>query len=268
MTSAGITLGWRHKKPSTYGPSFRPPTALSLSLVNLLGGWLEANLFFHTWRVYILSVRVSHGIVNEIQVAEVCAFYGFQTMMENIHSQTYSLLIDAYIKDTIQREYLFDGVKTDYWTEFFDCESHWHAILMCQCTEFVANRLLVQVAEVRCFYSNSTGPNLWWKHIHSEMYSAYPPLLNINFGYRMLFRVFLFLPRQLMPMQICRTQLIAYALHETTSICHVCSTHSPSKAQALNARSSGHRLFISAFKISSRLPEDIERFCACNKIKR
>ena len=39
-------------------------------------------------------------------------FYGFQIMMENIHSKTYSLLIDTYIKDTTQHEYLFNPMDT------------------------------------------------------------------------------------------------------------------------------------------------------------
>ena len=42
-----------------------------------------------------------------------CDFhYGFQIMMENIHSETYSLLIDTYIKDSTQCDYLFDAIET------------------------------------------------------------------------------------------------------------------------------------------------------------
>ena len=63
----------------------------------------------------------SDGIVNEnlverfsgeVQVPEARCFYGFQIMMENIHSETYSLLIDSYIKDQKQRTYLFDAIDT------------------------------------------------------------------------------------------------------------------------------------------------------------
>jgi Ribonucleotide reductase, small chain len=50
---------------------------------------------------------------NEVQAAEARCFYSFQTMMENIHSETYSLLIGTYIKDPAQRECLFDVVETD-----------------------------------------------------------------------------------------------------------------------------------------------------------
>lgn len=63
----------------------------------------------------------SDGIVNEnlverfsaeVQCAEAKFFYGFQIMMENIHSETYSLLIDTYIKDPARRQYLFDAIET------------------------------------------------------------------------------------------------------------------------------------------------------------
>ncbi|KYK54565.1 ribonucleotide reductase [Drechmeria coniospora] len=63
----------------------------------------------------------SDGIVNEnlverfsgeVQIPEARCFYGFQIMMENIHSETYSLLIDSYIKEHAQREYLFNAIDT------------------------------------------------------------------------------------------------------------------------------------------------------------
>jgi len=63
----------------------------------------------------------SDGIVNEnlverfsgeVQIPEARCFYGFQIMMENIHSETYSLLIDTYIKEQSQRQYLFNAIET------------------------------------------------------------------------------------------------------------------------------------------------------------
>jgi ribonucleotide reductase beta subunit family protein with ferritin-like domain len=63
----------------------------------------------------------SDGIVNEnlverfsgeVQIPEARCFYGFQIMMENIHSETYSLLIDTYIKEQAQRTYLFNAIET------------------------------------------------------------------------------------------------------------------------------------------------------------
>jgi ribonucleoside-diphosphate reductase subunit M2 len=53
--------------------------------------------------------------MNEVQIAEARAFYGFQIAMENIHSQTYSLLIDTYIKDSEEKNKLFHAL------EFYPC---------------------------------------------------------------------------------------------------------------------------------------------------
>jgi ribonucleoside-diphosphate reductase subunit M2 len=48
----------------------------------------------------------------EIQVAEARCFYGFQIAMENTHSETYSLLIDHYIKDPVEKERVFNAIQT------------------------------------------------------------------------------------------------------------------------------------------------------------
>ena len=48
----------------------------------------------------------------EVQYTEAKFFYGFQIMMENIHSETYSLLIDTYIKDKAEKDKLFNAIET------------------------------------------------------------------------------------------------------------------------------------------------------------
>ena len=60
----------------------------------------------------IVNENLVERFSNEVQAAEAQCFYGFQITMENIHLETYSLLIDTYIKDPVQREYLFDAVET------------------------------------------------------------------------------------------------------------------------------------------------------------
>ena len=63
----------------------------------------------------------SDGIVNENLVEKFCQevkileakfFYGFQIMIENVHSETYSLLIDTFIKDTDKKKHLFNAMET------------------------------------------------------------------------------------------------------------------------------------------------------------
>ena len=50
--------------------------------------------------------------MNEIQIPEAKCFYGFQIAMENIHSETYSLLIDTYVKDKDEKHRLFNAIDT------------------------------------------------------------------------------------------------------------------------------------------------------------
>merc|ERR1711865_1156333 len=49
---------------------------------------------------------------TEVQIPEARAFYGFQMAMENIHSETYSLLIEQYIKEPAEKEMIFDAIHT------------------------------------------------------------------------------------------------------------------------------------------------------------
>ncbi len=50
--------------------------------------------------------------MSEVQLPEARCFYGFQIMMENIHSETYALLIDTYIKDEAEKDRLFHAIET------------------------------------------------------------------------------------------------------------------------------------------------------------
>jgi len=60
----------------------------------------------------IVNENLAENMVNQVQYTEAKFFYGFQIMMENIHSETYSLLIDTYIKDNKEKDYLFNAVET------------------------------------------------------------------------------------------------------------------------------------------------------------
>ncbi len=60
----------------------------------------------------IVNENLAENFVAEVQYTEAKFFYGFQIMMENIHSETYSLLIDTYIKDNAEKDYLFNAIET------------------------------------------------------------------------------------------------------------------------------------------------------------
>src|ERR1017187_148562 len=60
----------------------------------------------------IVNENLAVNFMNEVQYPEARCFYGFQIMMENIHSETYSLLIDTYIKEPAERHKLFNAMET------------------------------------------------------------------------------------------------------------------------------------------------------------
>ncbi|KAL4904832.1 hypothetical protein BDW74DRAFT_22370 [Aspergillus multicolor] len=111
----------------------------------------------------------SDGIVNEnllerfsgeVQIPEARCFYGFQIMIENIHAETYSLLIDTYIKEPKQRTYLFDAIDT------IPCirkKADW-AIKWIQDKESTfAQRLVAFAAVEGIFFSGSFASIFWLK---------------------------------------------------------------------------------------------------------
>lgn len=74
----------------------------------------------HFIKMVLAFFAASDGIVlenlgmrfmGEVQLPEARAFYGFQIMMENVHSETYSLLIDTYIKDKMEKASLFRAIE-------------------------------------------------------------------------------------------------------------------------------------------------------------
>ena len=60
----------------------------------------------------IVNENLAENMVREVQYTEAKFFYGFQIMMENIHSETYSLLIDTYIKDAKDKDFLLNAIDT------------------------------------------------------------------------------------------------------------------------------------------------------------
>lgn len=60
----------------------------------------------------IVNENLAINFMSEVQLPEARSFYGFQIAMENIHSETYALLIEAYIKDPKEKDYLFHAIET------------------------------------------------------------------------------------------------------------------------------------------------------------
>ncbi|WP_158824995.1 ribonucleoside-diphosphate reductase small subunit [Mucilaginibacter lacusdianchii] len=97
-------------------------TAEEIDLSDDLKHWESLNSGEKHFISHVLAFfAASDGIVNEnlavnfmseVQVPEARCFYGFQIMMENIHSETYALLIDTYVKDAVEKDRLFHAIDT------------------------------------------------------------------------------------------------------------------------------------------------------------
>lgn len=97
-------------------------TAEEIDLSSDLKDWAGLNDGERHFISHVLAFfAASDGIVNEnlavnfmseVQIPEARCFYGFQIMMENIHSETYALLIDTYIKDPVEKDRLFHAIDT------------------------------------------------------------------------------------------------------------------------------------------------------------
>nr|WP_321234571.1 ribonucleotide-diphosphate reductase subunit beta [uncultured Psychroserpens sp.] len=106
----------------------------------------------------IVNENLAENFVNEVQYSEAKFFYGFQIMMENIHSETYSLLIDTYVKDEKEKAMLFNAIETfpaikkkaDWALKWIDSPSF-------------AERLIAFAAVEGIFFSGSFCSIFWLK---------------------------------------------------------------------------------------------------------
>lgn len=106
----------------------------------------------------IVNENLAENFVNEVQYSEAKFFYGFQIMMENIHSETYSLLIDTYVKDEKEKANLFNAIETfpaikkkaDWALKWIDSPSF-------------AERLIAFAAVEGIFFSGSFCSIFWLK---------------------------------------------------------------------------------------------------------
>ena len=108
----------------------------------------------------IVNENLVERFSNEVQAAEARCFYGFQIMMENIHSETYSLLIDTYIKDPKQREHLFDAIET---IPCIKKKADWALRWISDKRSSFAERLVAFAAVEGIFFSGSFAAIFWLK---------------------------------------------------------------------------------------------------------
>ncbi|XP_065206624.1 ribonucleoside-diphosphate reductase subunit M2 B-like isoform X2 [Planococcus citri] len=111
----------------------------------------------------------SDGIVNEnlverffqeVQIPEARFFYGFQITIENVHSEMYSLLIDTYIKDSAERDFLFNAIET------MPCvkkKADWALKWIADQNATFGERIIAFAAVEGIFFSGSFAAIFWLK---------------------------------------------------------------------------------------------------------
>ena len=108
----------------------------------------------------IVLENLASRFMSEIQVSEARAFYGFQIAMENIHSETYSLLIETYIKDKEEKSKLFNAI------EHFPCikkKSDWAQKWIHDNRSSFATRLVAFACVEGIFFSGAFCSIYWLK---------------------------------------------------------------------------------------------------------
>jgi ribonucleoside-diphosphate reductase beta chain len=106
----------------------------------------------------IVNENLAENFLKEVQYPEARCFYGFQIAIENVHAETYSLLIDTYIKDLVEREKLFKAMDN---IPSVKKKADW-ALKWIQSDSF-AERLIAFAAVEGIFFSGSFCSIFWLK---------------------------------------------------------------------------------------------------------
>ena len=107
----------------------------------------------------IVNENLVINFMSEIQIPEARCFYGFQIAIENIHSEVYSLLIDTYIKDAKEKDFLFNAMDN---LACVSKKANW-AIKWIQNAPTFGHRLVAFAAVEGIFFSGSFCSIYWLK---------------------------------------------------------------------------------------------------------
>lgn len=107
----------------------------------------------------IVNENLAEQFLKEVQIAEARCFYGFQVAMENVHAETYSLLIDTYIKDPVEKDKLFNALEH---VPAVQKKAEW-ALNWINDESSFAERLIAFAAVEGIFFSGSFCSIFWLK---------------------------------------------------------------------------------------------------------
>jgi len=120
--------------------------------------FIKHVLAFFTASDSIVNENLTANLMREVQLSEAKCFYGFQNMIENIHSETFSLLIDTYIKDQQEKNNLYHAADT---IPSVGKKAEW--VLKFISTGSFAERLVAFAAFERILFSGSFCSISWLK---------------------------------------------------------------------------------------------------------
>ena len=108
----------------------------------------------------IVNENLAQRFMTEVQLPEARCFYGFQIAMENIHGETYSLLLDQYIKDVDEKKQLFKAIET---IECVKLKANWAMKWISDTSSSFSKRLVAFAAVEGIFFSGSFCAIFWLK---------------------------------------------------------------------------------------------------------
>lgn len=145
-------------------------TVEEVNLSNDLQHWEKLSAGEKHFISHVLAFfAASDGIVNEnlverfsqeVQIPEARFFYGFQIAIENVHSEMYSILIDTYVKETKEREFLFNAIET------LPCvkkKADWALSWIASKSANFGERIIAFAAVEGIFFSGSFASIFWLK---------------------------------------------------------------------------------------------------------
>jgi ribonucleotide reductase beta subunit family protein with ferritin-like domain len=124
----------------------------------------------------IVNFNISSKLINLITINEAKVAYNFQMMMENVHSEAYSLMIDTIIKDKTEKEYLFNAITTipsikkiSQWAlKWIDADTH------------IANRIVAFACIEGIIFSGAFATIFWLKNYKGSGKMFMPGLVKSN----------------------------------------------------------------------------------------
>jgi len=145
-------------------------TAEEIDLSKDMASWIKLNedekyfisiiLAFFAGSDGIVLENIAERFMSDVKLPEARAFYGFQIAMENIHSETYSILIDTYIEDRMEKQKLFQAIDN---FDFIKKKANWATKWIHDKNSSFATRLVAFACVEGIFFSGAFCAIYWLK---------------------------------------------------------------------------------------------------------